>query len=79
MIVLLGMSCSIVPGVARGAVVRDPHNRPTGSRSIPGMSVVLVLLSGIAVLAVWRGSLTTAKAWVVVGVAVGVGAALRVR
>jgi hypothetical protein len=45
---------------------------------IPGMSIILVLLSGIAVLAVWRGPLTSAKGWVVVGVAVGIGAALRV-
>ncbi len=44
---------------------------------IPGMSVVMLMLSGIAVLAVWRGSLTTAKGWAVVGVAVGLGAALR--
>ena len=44
---------------------------------IPGMSVVMVLLSGIAVLAVWRGPLTTTKGWVVVAVAVGMGVALR--
>jgi MFS family permease len=44
---------------------------------IPGMSVILLLLSGIAVLSVWRGSLTTGKGWVVVAVAVGLGAALR--
>ncbi|HJR99150.1 MAG TPA: MFS transporter [Actinomycetota bacterium] len=45
---------------------------------IPGMSVVIVLLAGIAVLAVWRGPLTTAKGWTVVAVALAVGAALRV-
>jgi MFS family permease len=45
---------------------------------IPGMSVVIVLLAGIAVLAVWRGPLTTAKGWTVVVVALAVGAALRV-
>jgi MFS family permease len=45
---------------------------------IPGMSVVIVLLAGIAVLAVWRGPLTTAKGWAVVGVAVGIGTGLRV-
>jgi MFS family permease len=45
---------------------------------IPGMSVVIVLLSGIAVLAVWRGPLSVAKGWTVVAVAIGVGAALRV-
>jgi len=45
---------------------------------IPGTSVVLLLLSGIATLAVWRGPLTTVKGWAVVLVAIGVGAAFRV-
>ncbi|MDP9185343.1 MAG: MFS transporter, partial [Actinomycetota bacterium] len=45
---------------------------------IPGMSIVMLMLSGIAVVAVWRGSLTTAKGWAVVAVAIGVGGALRV-
>jgi MFS family permease len=44
---------------------------------IPGMSIVLLMLSGIAVLAVWRGPLTTAKGWAVVAVAIGIGGALR--
>ncbi len=44
---------------------------------IPGMSVVMLMLSGIAVLAVWRGSLTTTKGWAVAFVAVGLGGALR--
>jgi MFS family permease len=44
---------------------------------IPGMSIVMLMLSGIAVLAVWRGSLTTTKGWAVALVAVGGGAALR--
>ncbi|MGZ8579098.1 MAG: MFS transporter, partial [Actinomycetota bacterium] len=74
-IVLLGMLL-IVPGwlAASWFGVRTTVDRIA---LIPGMSVVLVLLSGIAVLAVWRGSLTIAKAWVVVGVAIGIGAALR--
>ena len=50
-------------GVARAAIV-------------PGMSFVMTLLSGILVLAVWRGPLTTTKGWVVAAVAVGLGAAL---
>ena len=45
---------------------------------IPGMSAVFLILSGIAVLAVWRGPLTTAKGSVIVAAAVGIGAALRV-
>jgi MFS family permease len=44
---------------------------------IPGVSTVLLLLSGIAVLAVWRGPLSVAKGWTVVAVAIGLGAALR--
>ena len=44
---------------------------------IPGMSVVMLMLSGIGVLAIWRGSLTTAKGWAVVAVAIGLGGALR--
>jgi hypothetical protein len=36
---------------------------------IPAMSICLTLLSGIALLAVWRGPLTTTKAWAVVGLA----------
>ena len=44
---------------------------------IPGMSVVIVLLSGVAVLAIWRGPLSVTKGWVVVVVAIAVGAALR--
>jgi hypothetical protein len=44
---------------------------------IPGMSVVMLMLSAIAVLALWRGSLTTEKGWFVVAVAIGLGGALR--
>ncbi len=36
---------------------------------IPAMSICLTLLSGIALLAVWRGPLTTTKGWAVVGLA----------
>lgn len=44
---------------------------------IPGMSVVMLALSAIAVLAAWRGPLTTTKGWVTVAVALGMGGALR--
>ncbi|HSL09789.1 MAG TPA: MFS transporter [Actinomycetota bacterium] len=44
---------------------------------VPGMSIVLTLIAGIAVLAVWRGPLTTAKGWTTVAVASGLGLALR--
>jgi MFS family permease len=51
---------------------------PSRVALIPGMSIVMSLLAGIAVLGVWRGPLTETKAWVVVGVAVGAGVVLRV-
>ena len=54
------------------------RDAPSRVALIPGMSIVLTLLSGIAVLAVWRGPLTTTKAWVVVGVAVAVALGFRV-
>ena len=44
---------------------------------VPGMSIVIVLLSGIAVLAVWRGPLSSAKGWTVAAVAIGIGGSLR--
>ncbi len=44
---------------------------------VPAMSIVLTLLSGIAVLAIWRGPLTTPKAWVVVAASATVAAGLR--
>ena len=44
---------------------------------IPGISVVLIMLAGVGTLAVWRGPLTTTKGWAVVGVAIGIGVALR--
>jgi hypothetical protein len=43
---------------------------------IPGISIVMTLLSGIVVLAVWRGPLTTVKGFAVVAVSVGLGALL---
>jgi MFS family permease len=45
---------------------------------IPGTSIVMSLLAGIAVLGVWRGPLTETKAWAVAAIAVGTGAILRV-
>ena len=67
-------------GVAPGLLAAPFFGlRDTPSRIalIPGTSIVMSLLSGILVLGVWRGPLTPAKAWVVVGVAIGAGAALR--
>jgi MFS family permease len=43
---------------------------------VPGMSIVLSLLSGILLLAVWRGPLTATKGWAAAALAVAAGAAL---
>ena len=50
---------------------------PSRVALIPGTSIVLSLLAGIAVLGVWRGPLTETKAWAVVAAAVGAGAVFR--
>ena len=77
--VLAGLfALAVLPGLLAAPFfgLRDTVSRIA---LIPGMSIVLSLLAGIAVLGVWRGPLTDTKAWVVVGVAVGAGAALRFR
>ena len=53
------------------------RDAPSRVALIPGMSIVLTLLSGIVVLAIWRGPLTTTKAWVVVALAALVALGLR--
>jgi MFS family permease len=68
---------AVLPGLL-AAPFFDLRDTPSRLALVPGMSIVLSLLSGIAVLAVWRGPLTEAKAWVAVAVAVGAGAALRI-
>ncbi|HEX6130525.1 MAG TPA: hypothetical protein VF044_02285, partial [Actinomycetota bacterium] len=76
-LVLVGLAYLIVlPGLLAS---RWFEARTTVDRLaiVPGMSIVLTLLAGIAVLAVWRGPLTTAKGWTTVAVATGLGAALR--
>ena len=67
---------ALLPGLV-AAPFFELEDWPSKIAMIPGMSIVLTLLSGIAVLAIWRGPLTTAKAGAVVAVAVGVGAVLR--
>jgi Major Facilitator Superfamily len=43
---------------------------------IPGISIAMVILSGIVVAAIWRGPFDAAHAWVALGLAIGLGAAL---
>ena len=67
---------AVLPGLL-AAPFFGLRDTPSRIALIPGTSIVMSLLAGIVVLGVWRGPLTSAKAWVVVAVAVGVGAALR--
>jgi hypothetical protein len=68
---------AVLPGLL-AAPFFELRDTPSRIALIPGTSIVLSLLSGIAVLGVWQGPLTEVKAWVVVAVAVGAGAAMRV-
>jgi MFS family permease len=67
---------AVLPGLL-AAPFFGLRDTPSRIALIPGTSIVITLLSGIAVLGVWRGSLTEAKAWTVVAVAAGTGALLR--
>ena len=67
---------AVLPGLL-AAPFFGLKDTPSRIALIPGTSIVMSLLAGIAVLGVWRGPLTSTKAWVVVAVAVGAGAALR--
>ena len=67
---------AVLPGLL-AAPFFGLKDTPSRIALIPGTSIVMSLLAGIAVLGVWRGPLTETKAWVVVAVAVGAGAALR--
>lgn len=76
--VLLGIFLlAVLPGLL-AAPFFEIEDTPSKVALIPAMSIVMTLLSGIFLLAVWRGSLTPTKAWVVVSLAAGLGAVLRV-
>jgi MFS family permease len=76
--VLLGLFVlAVLPGLL-AAPFFELEDTPSRIALIPGMSIVMTLLAGVAVLAVWRGPLSSTKAWAVVVVAVGAGALLRV-
>ncbi|HEY7399330.1 MAG TPA: MFS transporter [Actinomycetota bacterium] len=68
---------AVLPGMI-AAPFFELKDWPSRIALVPAMSIVLSLLAGIAVLTVWRGPLSAAKAWGVVGVSVGVATALRV-
>lgn len=67
---------AVLPGLL-AAPFFELEDTPSRIALIPGMSIVLTLLVGIAVLGIWRGPLTTTKAWVVVALTVAGSAALR--
>jgi hypothetical protein len=76
--VLAGLfALAVLPGLL-AAPFFGLKDTPSRIALIPGTSIVLSLLAGVAVLGVWRGPLTEVKAWVCVAVAVGAGGALRV-
>jgi hypothetical protein len=75
--VLLGLFVlAVLPGLL-AAPFFELRDTPSRLALIPGTSIVLTLVAGIAVLAVWRGPLTEPKAWTAVAGAVGAGAGLR--
>ncbi len=75
--VLLGVFfLAFLPGLI-AAPWFELRDAPSRVALIPGMSIVMTLLSAIVVLAVWRGPLTTTKAWVVVGLAIALALGLR--
>lgn len=67
---------AIVPGLI-AAPFFELEDTPSRVALIPGMSIVMTLMTGIALLAVWRGSLTTTKAWAVVALTIGLSVVLR--
>ena len=67
---------AIVPGLI-AAPFFELEDTPSRVALIPGMSIVMTLMTGIALLAVWRGSLTTTKAWAVVALTLGLSVVLR--
>ncbi len=67
---------AVLPGLI-AAPMFELKDTPSRIALIPGMSIVLSLLTGIAVLAVWRGPLSPAKGWAVVVATLGVAAVLR--
>ncbi|MFI5052976.1 MAG: MFS transporter [Acidimicrobiia bacterium] len=75
--VLIGLFfLAVLPGLI-AADWFDLKDTPSRIGLIPGISIVMTLLSGIAVLAIWRGPLTTVKAWAVVAIASLVALGLR--
>lgn len=68
---------AVLPGLL-AAPFFELDDTPSKLALIPGMSIVMTLLSGIVVLAVWRGPLSLTKGWAVVALAAGLGLVLRV-
>jgi hypothetical protein len=66
----------ILPGLLAMRFFEIDESPVTKVALVPGISFVLTILTGIAVLAVWRGPLTTTKGWVVAALAVALGGVL---
>jgi MFS family permease len=67
----------VLPGLLAMRFFRIDDSFVAKVALIPGISIVLTLLSGIAVLTFWRGPLSTTKGFVMAGVSVGIGLVLR--
>jgi len=75
--VLLGLFIlAVLPGLLAMRFFEIDDSAVSKVALVPGISIVLSMLSGIGVLAIWRGPMTTVKGWAIAAVAVGVGAAL---
>ncbi len=75
--VILGLFfLAVLPGLIASNWF-ELDDTPSRMGLVPGLSIALTLLSGIALLAVWRGPLTTAKGWAAVALATVVALGLR--
>jgi MFS family permease len=75
--VLVGLFfLAILPGLLAMPFF-ELEDRPSRLALVPAMSICMTLVTGIVVLSVWRGPLSTAKGWAVVVLACGAGAVLR--
>jgi MFS family permease len=75
--VLAGLfALGVLPGLI-AAPFFELRDAPSRIALVPATSIVLTLLSGIALLSVWRGPLTTTKGWATVALATAVALGLR--
>lgn len=75
--VLVGLFfLAVLPGLL-AAPFFELDDWPSRLALVPAMSICMTLITGIVVLSVWRGPLSSVKGWAVVVLACGAGAVLR--